>query len=281
MKNAKTPMKSPKLHDAILDVGAVIKSLREAVLKALTSTNLAVRDCLAAGQALNEARDAFRRRRGEGGEFAEWDDGSGWQEFVEKNIPEVHYTTAWRWMAAAANVFTVVEDKTYEIGDSPGDRVIDVEGIPVSEMLNTPDDELPEGAREWKQAWFDFTANKTIKQCLAGVFVDGDGDARASHVFSGLTSPRAGGGGDRKDFADFTLRKLKHISTFFGSWEGMPERQRTEIKDEFTAAICGEEYKLRGRPGDDHRVPVRFEAWPEDVCLVALEAIKARLKKTR
>ena len=274
-------MKSPKLHDAILDVGAVIKSLREAVLKALTSTNLAVRDCLAAGQALNEARDAFRRRRGEGGEFAEWDDGSGWQEFVEKNIPEVHYTTAWRWMAAAANVFTVVEDKTYEIGDSPGDRVIDVEGIPVSEMLNTPDDELPKGAREWKQAWFDFTANKTIKQCLAGVFVDGDDESRSKHVFSGLTARGAGGGGDRKDFAKFTLKKLAHLSTFFGGWEGMPERQRTEIKDEFAAAICGQEFKLRGRTGSEKTPMTAFTPWPEDVCEVALDAIRARLKKTR
>jgi hypothetical protein len=58
----------------------------------------------------------------------------------------------------------------------------------------------------------------------------------------------------------------------------MTERQRTEIKDEFAAAICGEEYKLRGRDNDDVRAPVKFEPWPEEVCEVALEAIRMRLK---
>ena len=100
-ENEETPMKSPMLHDATMDVVSVIETLREVVLKALVSTGRAVRDCLAAGQALNEARVAFSRRRGQGGEFAEWDDGNGWTEFVQKNLPEISDRTARNWMKAA------------------------------------------------------------------------------------------------------------------------------------------------------------------------------------
>lgn len=286
MKNANSLIKSPKRHDDVLDVPTVIKSLRAAVLKAINSTNTAVQDCLAAGQALNEARGTFNRRRGQGGEFSAWDDGDGFQEFVAKNLPEISIVTAQRWMRAAANVLRAVGDG--QGGEHPtsnsqrstsngGNGVIDIEAIPVSELLATPDDELPEASREWKQAWFDFTSNKTIKECLAGVFVDGDDGHRVDRAVNGKLL--GGGGGDRKDFADFTLRKLKHISTFFGSWDTMTERQRTEIKDEFTAAICGEEFKLRGRVEQDELVaPVKFEPWPEEVCEVAMEAIRARLK---
>ena len=131
--------------------------------------------------------------------------------------------------------------------------------------------------REFFFSWFEFTSNKTIKACLGGVFVDGEDSVRADRAINGATM--GGSGGDRKDYPAFALTKLRHISTFFGSWGTMTERQRTEIKDEFAAAICGEEYNLRGRTQHDEMVPpVRFEPWPEDVCEVALEALRARMK---
>ena len=58
-ENEETPMKSPMLHDATMDVVSVIETLREVVLKALVSTNRAVRDCLAAGQALGVVRGGY------------------------------------------------------------------------------------------------------------------------------------------------------------------------------------------------------------------------------
>ena len=274
---AETPMKSPKPHDVVLDVVSVIETLREVVMKALVSTSRAVRDCLAAGQALNEARAAFSRRRGQGGEFAEWDDGNGWAEFVKKNLPEISDETARRWMKAAANVMRVVGDGQWQ--NSAG-QVIDVEAISFSKILATADDELSADSREWKQTWMDFTERKTIKECLAGVFVEGDESSRSERAMNGLTA-RQTSGAERRDYPEFALRKLRHLSRFFGSWSTMTEHQRTEIKSEFVAAICGEEFKLRGRPGEEHFKAVEFEAWPVELCEVAMEALRARMKGSR
>ena len=201
-------MKSPLRHDVGTDVPAVIKSLRGVVLEAVSATCDAVRKCLSAGQALNEARCTFNQRRGLGGAFAAWDDGDGWGEFVAKNLPEISDRTAERWMRAAANVFRAVGNGQEQMADG---KTIDVEAIPVSELLATPDDELPVASREWKQAWLDFTANKTIKDCLAGVFVDGDEAVRADRAINGATA-RQTSGADRKNYPAFIGKKLKQMT---------------------------------------------------------------------
>ena len=205
---AETPMKSPKPHDVVLDVVSVIETLRDIVRQALVTTNRAVRDCLAAGQALNEARVAFSRRRGQGGEFAEWDDGNGWTEFIEKNLPEISERTAQRWMKAAANVMRVVGDGQWQ--NSAG-QVIDVEAISFSKILATADDELSADSRELKQVWMDFTERKTIKECLAGVFVEGDDSSRSDRAMNGLTA-RQTSGAERRDYPAFITRKLKEMT---------------------------------------------------------------------
>ena len=227
MKNAKSLIKSPKRNDFVLDVGKVIERLQWAVAKALASTHCAVRDCLAAGQALNEARAEFARRRGQGGEFSEWDDGNGWTEFIEKNLPHITVRTAQLWMRAAANVVRALGNSQLTIADSQGNDAIDVEAIPVSEILATADDELPDRAREWKQAWFDFTEGKTIKQCLAGVFVDGDEGSRVDRAINGMTA-RQTSGEERKDYPRFMARKLKEMTEHLvvKGTHRMPARER-------------------------------------------------------
>ena len=205
---AETPMKSPKPHDVVLDVVSVIETLRDIVHQALVTTNRAVRDCLAAGQALNEARAEFSRGRGLGGAFAEWDDGNGWTEFIEKNLPEISERTAQRWMKAAANVMRVVGDGQWQ--NSAG-QVIDVEATPFSQILATADDELSADSRELKQVWMDFTERKTIKECLAGVFVEGDDSSRSDRAMNGLTA-RQTSGAERRDYPAFITRKLKEMT---------------------------------------------------------------------
>ena len=244
---------TPALHPE--DIVVTLGRLKWAVTVATEAVDGARQKCLAAGALANEAK-----ARCDHGDFMDW---------AERNLPVKHRTLS-VWMNAAANVCRAIANR-----QAPGTEVIDVEA---SFIISAADADLTEGQREWRQAWFDFTADKTIKECLAGVFVDGDEDHRVDRAVNGKFARGAGGSGDRKDFADFSLRKLRHLNTFFGSWQSMTERQRTEIKDEFAAAICGEEFKLRGRPGEDHTTPVRFDPWPEDVCEVAMEAIRARLK---
>ena len=272
MKNANSLIKSPFQYRAETDVASITKTLRWTVLKAVNSTTKAVQDCLIAGQALNEARAALTQARGRHGTFDTTGD-DGFMEFVKKNLPEIHHDTANRWMRAAHKVLRAVIG-----GDLPEDEpLLSRFDVPVSVLLGDAGDNPTDEQREFRDAWFEFTSNKTIKACLGGVFVDGEDSVRADRAINGATM--GGSGGDRKDYPAFALTKLRHISTFFGSWGTMTERQRTEIKDEFAAAICGEEYNLRGRTQHDEMVPpVRFEPWPEDVCEVALEALRARMK---
>ncbi|HOC56639.1 MAG TPA: hypothetical protein PKI20_13535 [Verrucomicrobiota bacterium] len=247
----------------------VLASLQMAVRAAVGFATRAIQDCLLAGQALNEARVLFQRNRGPGGAFESWDYAGGFEEFVCTNLPEISLVTAQRWMRASRNVLMAVVGEELPEADPLLDRF----GLAPSVVLRKPDAELDAEALLFKRNWFYFTENRTLKSCLGGILVGADRSVNGSVL--------GGGGGDRRDYADFTLRKLQNISTFFSSWDRMPERQRTEIKDEFAAAICGEEFKLRGRRGEEIQVPVRFEPWPEDVCRVAMEALRERMRRAR
>jgi hypothetical protein len=177
-----------------------------------------------------------------------------------------------RWMRAAENVIRALAEPRPG-GHMPLELEHGGKLVFLSEALSLADDESDSPALAFQRAVFMFLEDHSLRDAIAGKM-----DAGAV-ALNGLMSPHSGGGGDRKDYANFTLRKLKHLNTFFGVWETMPERQRTEIKSEFEAAICGEEFKLRGRTQhDDLRAPVKFEPWPDDVCEVVMEAIKLRRK---
>ena len=251
-----------------------IKQVRKAVLEALHSLDSTRRTCIAAGQLLVETKARLSRPRN-GGRYEEWEEGDGFEEWIEKNIPEIHVDTARRWMRAARGAvkgLPGIGDGRFKI--SEGD-VIDIEGVPVSEVLATPDEALSAGARQWKQAWLDFTEHKTIKECMAGVLIDGDPDHRMDRAINGKMARGAGGSGDRKDYSFFTFRKLRHLNTFFSSWETMTELQRTEIKDMFAAAVTGAEFHLRHSQA---KLDQEFTPWPKDLVRVLKEAVGQRLK---
>src|SRR6185369_9615432 len=126
--------------------------VREAVLEALTAVGNAVQKCLRAGHLLLEAKEALPY-----GDFGDW---------MRANVPEVAETTARNWMRAAQNVQLALPP--------PPSTDIDAEVMSISEILSTPDDELGEQTRQWKQQYFDFTADKSINACIGGVVVDGD-----------------------------------------------------------------------------------------------------------
>lgn len=218
--------------------------IKQLCLDALKACDNAAQKCLAAGQALNEAKAVYGH-----GDF---------METVAKLVPEISHKTATTWMRAAENITHALP---------PLDGTINIESI--SELLSTPDSELNAAAREWKQGWFDFTADKTIKECLNGVLVEGDADHRIDRAINGKT--KGGSGGDRKDFPLFVAVKLKDMGVHLGHWKNMTETQKTEAKTALIAAITGDSMNLRKRN-------FNFELWPDEICDVVAEAIRARKK---
>lgn len=265
MKNEKTLGNSPFGNSCRTVARSDTDTVRELVNAALKAAGEASQKCLAAGQALNEMRERLAQPR-VNGRFEETG-GNGFEDWIRQNIPDVGLTTARTWMRAAANVV-----KALPPAPAAGD-IIDVEAISVSSILSTPSDELPEEARAWRQTWLDFTSHKTIKECLAGVFIDGDADHRVDRAINGKM--KGGAGGDRKDFPLFVARKLRDAGVHMGHWEGMSAAQHNEVCAVVLAAISGDEVLLRGRNAGK---PMAFEAWPLEVCAVVADACRERLK---
>jgi hypothetical protein len=222
---------------------------RKACLLATEQVKKAVKKCVFAGHALIEWKNGY-------------DD---FLKMIEREMPEIHVRTAQRYMVAARNVLKAIGEPLSADGH---------EEIAITEILETADDELGEDLRAWKVKWFTFLERRTVNECIAGVVVDGDESHRIERAINGAT--QGGAGGDRKDFSLFTARKLGHVCAHLGHWSGMTEIQRSEIKQVVAAAISGGEQALRR----DGKVQwVKFEeGWPEEVCQVAMEAIKARLR---
>lgn len=239
------------------DFAFIVEKTRKVVLDACFSLEEARQSCLAAGHALIEAREALDRRGLGAGE-------DGFTEWVKKTIPEITLRTAQLWMRAAANVARALPPV-------PADDSIDVE---VSEILTKPEEELTPDERKWRQQWLDFTKDKTIKDCLDGVLVDGDEGHRVDRAINGKT--KGGAGGDRKDFPVFVMRKLKEVGSHLGHWDGMDANQRNEVLTVFTAAILGEFCSLHGRKTGK----AKFECgWPEEVCESVMAVLKKRVRR--
>jgi hypothetical protein len=200
-------------------------SLRESILDALHSVENARQKCFIAGQKLQEAKAKY-----EHGDFL---------ERVVALVPEVTVRTAQTWMRATANILKTLPPPAIDVESS----------VTVSAMLTLPDEELTPAQREFKQSWFNFTADKTIKDAAAGIFVDGDEAHRMDRAVNGKTKGGRGSAAasDRKAFEKFTATKLSHITTFLtvqkkmagtGSkkivgWRNLSPTQKTQINAVF------------------------------------------------
>ena len=198
--------------------------LRTVVIDALQSVESAKQKCILAGQMLLDKKDLM--------------DHGDFETFVAQQIPEVSIQTCRTWMRAAANISRALPPMT-----------VDVE-VTVSQVLSRPDAELTDEQRKYKQAWFDFTADKTIKECLNSVTVYGDDAHRVDRAVNGKTKGGKGGekAADRKAFEKFTATKLGHITTFLTvqkkalgtgkkkivGWRELSPVQRTQIGAAFT-----------------------------------------------
>lgn len=180
-----------------------VATIRIAIDDAMATAELAVNKAIRVGHLLIETKPLLGH-----GNF---------QEFIATEFPQVSYDTAHRWMQAAERTMKAV---------GLDQRLLT---LPVSEMLNTAAEDLPDdAAREAQQLLFDFTRDKTIKDCLAAVVVDGDEPHRITRAANGKTK---GGtrGEDRKDFPKFIGVHLSDISAHLKSWSKFTPQQAEEV----------------------------------------------------
>ena len=163
--------------------------------------------------------------------------------WMEKYCPTIPRRTAYRYIEVAVKVLQYA-------------GVNLAEGkIPLSMALTAPEEELGKKELEWRQLLFEFTKGKTMKECLAGVVVEGDEAHRITRAHNGRNAKGAGGGGNRKNFTGFTATKLRHLTTFLG--QKLTPAEQTKIGASFCAAL---------------------QKWPRWVVQVIAEQAKAEVK---
>ena len=203
-------MKHPVKHHGsslIPQISHDAKFVRSIVLDAIDAAHCATQKCLVAGYYLGEVKARFARSAHDAHSSVhgrnQHSDGPSWLEWLATNIPEIHRATADRWMSAAATVASALK-----MGPALAAIEIEAEAVPISRLLTMPEAEVPEAGRQLRQEWFDFTQGKTIKQCLAGVLIDGEDEAGMKRAINGKG---LGGAGvvDRKAFGAFFARALK------------------------------------------------------------------------
>ena len=226
---------------------------------ALSAADNAVREAVKAGAALLQVKESL-----EHGEFEAW---------CDKAVP-VSQRTIRVWMQLCTEVPSQAlrGDDRFQLGAG---GVIEVEGqsVTVDMLLTAPEEELTDAQREGRQLLMDFTANKTIRQCLAGIVVEGDEPHRLKRAANGRNA-RQTRGEDRKDWPLFALNKLKDLDAHLSHWDSMTESQRTELKAVVRAAVIGDSVTLAKRPGATRT----FEAWPKELIMVLSETCRELLR---
>lgn len=221
-------------------------------LEAIASIEDAKQKCMAVGQRLNEIKEKC-----EHGDFL---------NRLKNCLPEISSDSANRWMRAAANIIKALPPAP-----------IDIE-VSISTILATADKELTADQRKYKQDWFDFTENKTIKECLNSVTVYGDDAHRVDRAINGKTKGGIGKQKDRKAFEKFTAEKLRHITTFLTlqkksvgtgkkkvcGWRKISPVQQTQIGAAFNVfwetapqwllEVCADKIKTESKLNDGERL---------------------------
>jgi hypothetical protein len=185
-----------------------LSEVRSAVLEALSLASAAVGKALAAGQMLAEVKAGLPHGQ--------------WLPWLARHLPELSEDTAERWIKAVTNAAVGAGIQTATLS------------LPFSQVLALAPADLPLEEREAQQLFLDFTANKTLKECMAGVIVEGDEPHRITRAANGK---RLGGsnGEDRKDWPEFIGRKLEHITSHLG--HQMTPGQAHAIGAKFDAAL--------------------------------------------
>lgn len=202
--SSKAVMKpGPHLNEAI----AII---REAIGEVEAIQEQAVRKAMHVGAVLLEVKARLPH-----GAFQPW---------IEENFGANRYRNLARWMEMTERVLLATGLESHALPASLAEIV-----APESSGLSTD-------ALAARQLLFDFTNDKTIRDCLAGV-VEGDAAHRITRAHNGRTK---GGhdGGDRKDFPKFIGVHLSDITSHLKFFKSFTGAMVEIIEAKFKAAIA-------------------------------------------
>lgn len=209
---------------------AAIDTIRAAIDDAMSAAEVAVNKAIHVGQLLIETKPTVGH-----GNF---------QEFIREHFPRISYDTAHRWMQAAERTVAAIGLDASTID------------VPISALLITSGEELSLESRKAQQTLFEFMADKTIKDCTAGVVRDGDEPHRITRAANGK---KLGGskGEDRKDFPKFIRVHLRDVNAHLKTWKNFTPAQRDATRLHFTEF---------------------FEAMPDTLALEARELLNKVIK---
>ena len=184
-----------------------------AISDAMQTAEVAVQKAIRVGHLLVETKPLLER-----GDFQDW---------IEKEFPQITYRTAARWMQAAERCIAATGIEPHLLS------------APISELLAA---EAPAGASAGtlaaRQQLFDFMRDKTIKDCLTAVVVDGDDAHRITRAANGR---KLGGhkGEDRKDWPKYIRVLLRHSNAHLKSWKNFTPAQREATRLHFADFFGG------------------------------------------
>jgi hypothetical protein len=167
------------------------------------------------------------------GKFAAKKD--GFVKRLEELFGEKSVATLYRWIGAAERVNKALglSEGQWALGNG---EVIDIDAQPMSAILTLPEAELAEPARKARQMFFDFTADKTIADCLRDVADGTSPDHRIARAANGKTK---GGtrGEDRKAWDEFIRRKLRNIDEHVSHYEKFSGKQIENLEKDLKISV--------------------------------------------
>jgi len=228
------------MKDILINQSQMVRTLRAAFLALKLSYRESVARAFSFGQLLNEAKKIHPH-----GDFQEWLK-SVWKQIdtdADGNFDSFRRNCN-RWMQMAETV----------TGHALGKHTL---ALPISTIISSDASALAAPEQEAQQLLLDFMDGKTIKECLAGVVVDGDEAHRLTRAVNGKTK---GGhnGEDRKAWHIFVQVKLKNLSEHLSHWKAFRGGQAEAVEKHFAAAI---------------------EKWPSPVLEFLKQQINTELKR--
>lgn len=231
---------------------AAIDTIRAAIDDAMSAAEVAVNKAIHVGQLLIETKPTVGH-----GNF---------QEFIREHFPRISYDTAHRWMQAAERTVAAIGLDASTID------------VPISTLLITSGEELSPESRKAQQTLFEFMADKTIKDCTAGVVRDGDEPHRITRAANGKKAAQTSGE-DRKQWGFFISRQLSEMQTnldALAKGRGKRPAEYQKMMSAFRSAVLGGPLQINPQGNTKH-----CPGWPVEVCELVRDLLNERLRQRK
>ncbi len=137
-------------------------------------------------------------------------------------------TTGYRWMEAAQRVAGAVWPHRPPALQDNGLVQIGGSLVRISALIDPASDSASEAEADERDRYFALIADKTLKDCLRGIIIDGNDAHAFTRAHNGQRANGAGfNGKSRKDFATFMAGHAKLLFGHASHWENMPQPDRT------------------------------------------------------